>query len=83
MSIDNNGPEAAYPGPTQGVSSTGEGHDSGLEKTASEPKQGTEERPEDWNPPPVNPGSDPDAQTDDKTGKSSDEEELGFRPRLT
>lgn len=63
MAIENNGPEAAYPGPEAEPVDTGEGHESGLEHAASEPKQGTGEKPEDWNPPAGNPGSDQDAQT--------------------
>ncbi|WP_296187057.1 hypothetical protein [Pseudomonas sp. UBA1879] len=63
MAIENNGPEAAYPGPDAEPVDTGEGHESGLEHAASEPKQGTGEKPEDWNPPAGNPGSDQDAQT--------------------
>jgi hypothetical protein len=56
MVIDNNGPEAPYPGPDEKAPDTGKGHGSGLEQAESEPKQGTGERPEDWNPPPGNPG---------------------------
>lgn len=63
MIDDNNGPEAPYPGPGEQTPDLGEGHDSGLEYVDSEPKQGTGERPEDWNPPPGNPGSDQDSQT--------------------
>jgi hypothetical protein len=63
MIDDNNGPEAPYPGPSEQTPDAGEGHDSGLEQAESEPKQGMDERPEDWNPPPGNPGSDQDAQT--------------------
>lgn len=52
---------------------TGEGHGSGLDQASSEPKQGTSERPADWNPPPGNPGSDQDAQTGrDNGGAKSD-----------
>lgn len=68
MVDDNNGPAAAYPGPKEEVPETGEGHDSGLEQAGSEPKQGTGESPEDWNPPPGNPGSDQDAQNDRSNG---------------
>lgn len=64
MAIENNGPEAAYPGPDEKAIDTGAGHESGLEQADSEPKQGTGERPVDWNPPPGNPGSDQDAQAD-------------------
>jgi hypothetical protein len=63
MAIENNGPEAAYPGPDAEPVDTGKGHESGLEHAASEPKQGTGEKPADWNPPAGNPGSDQDAQT--------------------
>ncbi len=70
MVEDNNGPEAPYPGPSENAADTGEGHDSGLEQTSSEPKQGTQERPVDWNPPPGNPGSDQDAQTDREPGSA-------------
>ena len=63
MIENNNGPEAPYPGPSERTPESGEGHDSGLEQAVSEPKQGTDERPADWNPPPGNPGSDQDAQT--------------------
>jgi hypothetical protein len=63
MIDDNNGPEAPYPGPDEKAPESGEGRDSGLEQAESEPKQGADERPEDWNPPPGNPGSDQDAQT--------------------
>ncbi|MCS3472226.1 hypothetical protein M2401_005990 [Pseudomonas sp. JUb42] len=72
MAIENNGPEAAYPGPDEKTLDTGEDHDSGLERADSEPKQGADERPEDWNPPPGNPGSDQDAQThrDNGTAKT-------------
>lgn len=71
MTIENNGPAAAYPGPAEPGIDTGEGHGSGLEETRSEPKQAPDEtavhpdhaeRPADWNPPPGNPGSDQDAQ---------------------
>lgn len=68
MAIENNGPEAAYPGPDTETPDTEEGHDSGLERAQSEPKQGTEEKPEDWNPPAGNPGSDQDAQTNRGNG---------------
>ncbi|MFJ4067678.1 hypothetical protein ACIPW4_20595 [Pseudomonas sp. NPDC089996] len=73
MAIDHNGPDAAYPGPAAGTPDTGTGHDSGLEKAPSEPKQGvgeawSEKRPEDWDPPPGNPGSDQDAQRERDNG---------------
>lgn len=61
-----NGPEAAYPGPDDNTPE----HDSGLEHTSSEPKQGTGERPVDWDPPPGNPGSDQDAQVDRDKGSA-------------
>ncbi|SEI47202.1 hypothetical protein [Pseudomonas sp. NFR16] len=70
MAIENNGPEAAYPGPDEKSPDTGEDHDSGLERTSSEPKQGTVERPVDWNPPPGNPGSDQDAQVPRENGSA-------------
>ncbi|WP_110946803.1 hypothetical protein [Pseudomonas bohemica] len=63
MATENNGPETAYSGPDAKTPDTGEGHDSGLERAKSEPKQGTEEKLEKWNPPAGNPGSDQDAQT--------------------
>lgn len=84
MSIDHNGPDAAYPGPDEETFDTGQ--DSGLEQASSEPKQGTGERPEDWNPPPGNPGSDQDAQTGRDNGgagggeKEGVDDELGFDP---
>jgi len=71
MVDDNNGPEAPYPGPEENAPDTGEGHDSGLDKAESEPKQGARERPVDWDPPPGNPGSDQDAQTDRDNGGAS------------
>lgn len=84
MSIENNGPQSAYPGPAEKTPDTGEGHGSGLEQTSSEPHQGVDERgaeqrPVDWNPPPGNPGSDQDAQTQRRNGgadtdRLSDEE---------
>ncbi len=64
----NNGPEAAYPGPADSTPETAEDHESGLEQTSSEPKQGTDERPEDWNPPPADPEADQDAQPDGEEG---------------
>ncbi|WP_341962673.1 DUF6021 family protein [Pseudomonas sp. RC10] len=75
MSVDNNGPAAAYPGPDEKAPDTGEGHDSGLE-----PKQGSQERPADWNPPPGNPGSDQDAQTHRGNGGATGAQDLGFDP---
>jgi hypothetical protein len=73
MTIDHNGPDAAYPGPAAAAPETDVGHGSGLEKTESEPKQGvgeawSQKRPEDWNPPPGNPGSDQDAQLERENG---------------
>ncbi|KAE9640646.1 hypothetical protein EJA70_24430 [Pseudomonas sp. PB103] len=68
MIEDNNGPDAPYPGPSEQTPKASEGHDSGLENAESEPKQGANERPEDWNPPPGNPGSDQDAQTNRGNG---------------
>lgn len=83
MSIDNNGPKAAYPGPGEPNADTGEGHGSGLEQAASEPKQGGE-RPVDWNPPPGNPGSDQDSQVERENGTANTgsgvDDELGFDP---
>ncbi|MBX8511709.1 hypothetical protein K5D34_18660 [Pseudomonas cichorii] len=64
MGIENNGPESAYPGPSEKLTDTGEGHGSGLDQAPSEPKQGSDDRPEDWNPPPGNPESDDEAQVD-------------------
>lgn len=66
MAIEDNGPEAAYPGPAEKAPDTGKGHGSGIEQAKSEPKHGAvepgaEKRPEDWNPPAGNPGSDQDA----------------------
>jgi hypothetical protein len=68
MAIDNNGPD------------TGQAHGSGLEKTDSEPKQGvgeawSEKRPEDWNPPPGNPGSDQDSQRPRDSGTARTDED--------
>lgn len=80
MANDHNGPDAPYPGPAQSAPDTGAGHGSGLEHTESEPKQGvgeawSEKRPEDWNPPPGNPGSDQDAQVerDNGTARTDDD----------
>lgn len=81
MPIDNNGPAAPYPGPAQNSPDTGEGHGSGLEQTPSEPKQGAShaggERPEDWNPPPGNPGSDQDSQVPRDNGTARTYEDPG------
>jgi hypothetical protein len=68
MVDDNNGPEAPYPGPDETTPDAGGAHGSGLEQTESEPKQGSDQRPADWSPPPGNPGSDQDAQTDRGNG---------------
>jgi len=62
MTVDHNGPDAAYPGPAEKQPDLGEGHGSGLEQTNSEPKQGVGEawsgnRPADWDPPPGDPGT--------------------------
>lgn len=76
MTIEDNGPEAAYPGPAEQSPDTGGSHGSGIEQADSEPKQGTgqgqgvQQRPEDWNPPPGNPGSDQDAQTNRENGSA-------------
>jgi len=82
MSIDNNGPQAAYPGPDEEQPDTGEDHGSGLEQTRSEPKQGDTGRPADWDPPPGNPGSDQDAQVDrgNGTARTGTDDDLGFDP---
>lgn len=64
MATDNYEPQAR---PDDIKPDTGEGHDSGLDQSPSEPRQRTGEKPEDWNPPAGNPGSDQDAQT--KRGK--------------
>lgn len=68
MVNENNGPDAAYPGPAEQAPDTPESPTPGVDRAPSEPKQGQEhepdgERPVDWNPPPDNPGSDQDAQT--------------------
>ncbi|GFM49102.1 hypothetical protein PSCICE_03690 [Pseudomonas cichorii] len=63
MGIEDNGPESAYPGPAEKTTDTGEDHGSGLEQARSEPKQGSDERSEDWNPPPESPESGGEAQT--------------------
>lgn len=73
MAIENNGPEAAYPGPAEKAPGTGERQDSGTDQASSEPKQGTDQpksgdKAADWNPPPGNPGSDQDAQTGRNNG---------------
>lgn len=68
MAIENDTKHPAYSGHNSQTPDTGEGHDSGLDQAKSEPKQGTGEKPEDWNPPAGNPGSDQDAQTDRNNG---------------
>ena len=80
MAIDHNGPDAPYPGPAEVTPDTSAGHGSGLEQTESEPKQGagekwSEKRPEDWNPPPGNPGSDQDAQVERDNGTARTQED--------
>lgn len=65
MAIDHNGPDAPYPGPAE---------------AESEPKQGagekwSENRPEDWSPPPGNPGSDQDAQVERDNGTARTQED--------
>jgi hypothetical protein len=59
-----------------------------LEKTDSEPKQGvgeswSEKRPEDWNPPPGNPGSDQDSQVPRDKGTARTDEEKAPDPTET
>ncbi|WP_434771804.1 hypothetical protein [Pseudomonas entomophila] len=71
MVKDNNGPAAPYPGPSE--PDTGDGHGSGIEQASSEPKQGTGEKPEDWTPPPGNPGSDQDSQVERDNGTARTE----------
>lgn len=68
MAIQNDAEHPAFSGHKGQTPDTGEGHDSGLEQAKSEPKQGTGEKPEDWNPPAGNPGSDQDAQTERENG---------------
>lgn len=80
MAIDHNGPDAPYPGPAEGNTEQNAGHGSGLEQSPSEPKQGTGEawsanRPEDWNPPPGNPGSDQDSQVPRDNGTARTHED--------
>lgn len=72
MAIENNGPEAAYPGPAEKAPGTGE-QGSGIDQASSEPKQGADQpksgdKAADWNPPAGNPGSDQDAQTERDNG---------------
>jgi len=69
MSIENNGPEAAYPGPDEPADNSPV-PDNGMEQAGSEPNQSKDERPEDWNPPPGNPGSDQDAQVNRENGSA-------------
>lgn len=75
MVNDDNGPEAAYPGPADEAPDTGEGHGSGLERSPSEPRQDgdaedTGKRPVDWDPPPGNPGSGQDGQVQRDNGSA-------------
>ncbi|MBJ9973909.1 hypothetical protein IAE35_02320 [Pseudomonas sp. S75] len=74
MTRDDNGPAAAYPGPAGAQDDTGRGSD--LEHTASEPRQAAGGKPEDWTPPPGNPGSDQDSQVprDNGTARTSQDE---------
>ncbi|MCQ9427361.1 hypothetical protein NRB16_28000 [Pseudomonas sp. LJDD11] len=81
MTIEHNGPQSAYPDPAERVADTGEGHGPGLEQTASEPHQGVDEhgaekRPVDWSPPPGNPGSDQDAQTQRRNGGADTDSQI-------
>lgn len=73
MAIENNGPDAAYPGPAEKAPGTAEQQGSGTDQASSEPKQGADQsksgdKPEDWTPPEGNPGSDQDAQTGRNNG---------------
>lgn len=68
MAIENHATESANLGADEKGIDTGADHDSGLDQAKSEPKQGTGEKPEDWTPPPGNPGSDQDAQVDRDNG---------------
>ncbi|NQD59658.1 hypothetical protein HP546_30460 [Pseudomonas sp. CM25] len=84
MAIDQNGPDAPYPGPAENTPDTGAAHGSGLEQSESEPKQGvgeswSEKRPVDWDPPPGNPGSDQDSQLerDNGSARTKDEQSAG------
>jgi hypothetical protein len=85
MSIDKNGPDTASSRPAQSQPHPREQYGTDVGQTAGEPKQSAAERPADWNPPPGNPGSDQDAQTDrSNSGTNSDNDgvdpELGFDP---
>lgn len=79
MAIENSVPGEPRPEDQPTSPDTGEGHGSGLEKAKSEPKQGVGEawsdnRPEDWNPPPGDPGSGQGAQTPQGAGTSRTDE---------
>lgn len=81
MAIDHNGPDAAYPGAAAATPETDVDHGSGLAKAQSEAKQGvgeawSQQRPEDWNPPPGNPGSDQDAQQQRENGTARTHENV-------
>lgn len=78
MNSQNHDPGSTDHGHDQPPPDTGEGHGSGLEQVESEPKQGNrehtgEQRPEDWNPPPGNPGSDQDSQVPRENGTAKTE----------
>lgn len=77
MSIENNGPDAAYPGPDDKKSDRGEGPRADPDRTHTESTPGTEKRPDDWNPPPDGPGTGHDAPTNRDT---SNDDELEFDP---
>jgi len=55
-------------GDTAALPASNEPRAAGVDAAESEPKQGTDQRPADWNPPPGNPGSDQDAQTERDNG---------------
>lgn len=62
MAVVRNDPGAAHPAVPDNATGSGGGHGSGPEKAKPEPKQGVGEawsdnRPEDWNPPPGDPGA--------------------------
>ncbi|SDC15081.1 hypothetical protein SAMN05216185_101544 [Pseudomonas guariconensis] len=87
MAIESNDPDVTRPPVPNSVPDSREGHGSGLEKAKSEPKQGVGEawsdnRPEDWNPPPGDPGAGQGvgASQDDDTAKV-DEKQGGPAPR--
>jgi hypothetical protein len=67
MMTENHGPEVANSESGNNEPEKGRGLDSGIENAGSEPKPATG-RPEDWSPPPGNPGSDQDAQTGRENG---------------